>query len=294
MAGRRYEEDEALEFWLEGHAESAEVTEKLQKTWDKFGTAVDKSLEKHLTDDEYMAVTGSEGEEAIKSDVYATLAGHGIGIWDGRWDGYMSQARLKTLQPKLKRDLGKWVDVTGGGKLEDAFHEAVSETGYGENPQISVRRKGYTTKRGTHVKPARFKIEDKGRPGVRSFGAKSATGKYAHRRTMKPLITGGTTLGGPGYTKKAEATRHRLLNECVKKFGYRSCLSKLQAVLISTAIKPVTRKVWTADKKWLMKKYGGPGSFGPHKGKKTGRKVAKRGSKKNPVSVRQIMRDAMK
>lgn len=290
--GRRYESEEALQFWLDGHAESegvedAEISASLQKTWDKFGDAVDKSLEKHLTDDEYMAVTGHEDEESIKSDVYATLTGQGIGIWDGRWDGYMSQAKIEKLQKHLKRDVGKYADDAGGGKLDMEFQNAV----YRDNPEITVHRKGYTTKRGTFVKPTKFKIRDPGRPGVRSFGAKSATGKYAHRRKMKPLITHEGTLGGPGYTKKATTTRHRLLSKCVKEFGYRSCLGKLQAVLLSTTLKPATRRVWTADKKWLKAKYGGPGSFGP-RGKK---KSTKRGSsrKSNP-SMRQILRDAMK
>ncbi len=164
-----------------------------------------------------------------------------------------------------------------------------------DNPKITIHRKGYTTKRGTYVKPTRFKIEDPGRPGVRSFGAKSATGKYAARRKMKPLITHEGSLGGPGYTKRSVAARHRLLSKCVTEWGYRSCLGKIQVQLLSTALKPATRRVWAADKKWLMSKYGGPGSFGPRGGKQS-KKSTKRSGKsrrKNP-SMGQIMRDAMK
>ena len=298
MNGRHYQEDEALEFWLDGHAESegvedVEITDSLQKTWDKFGDAVDKSLEKHLTVEEYMAVTGSEGEESIKSDVYATLTGQGIGIWDGRWDGYMSGAKLDKIQKHLKKDVGKYADDAGGGKLNDEFYTAVYESSTEANPDVTIHRKGYTTKRGTYVKPTKFKIKDPGRPGVRSFGAKSATGKYAARRKMKPLITHEGTLGGAGYTKKSTATRHRLLSKCVKEFGYRSCLGKVQVLLISSTLKPATRRVLEADKKWLMAKYGGPGSFGSRGGKRRSKKKSSRSKRKNP-SMGQIMRDAMK
>lgn len=126
-------------------------------------------------------------------------------------------------------------------------------------------RKAYTDKRGrkvgkTRVPASSFCIEDQGRPGVRSFGA-----KQGKRKGTKPLIQKEGKLGGPGYTKKPVATRHRLLAKCVKRDGYKSCLGRLQAVLLSSELKPATRRTWEADKAWLVKTYGGPGSVGPRR-----------------------------
>lgn len=206
-----------------------------------------------------------------RAQVYETVAGyHGF----GELDPYPEETTIA----KAERQWGRAVD---------AAHRAASKRR--SNPAVTIKRKGYTTKRGTHVKPTRFKMQDKGRPGVRSFGAKSATGKYAKRAHMKPLITHEGSLGGPGYTKKAAKTRHALLTKCVKQDGYRSCLGKLQVLLMSSELKAPTRKVLESDKKWLMSKFGGPGSF-----RKTTRKKSSR--KKNPgkVSVRSLVAKALK
>lgn len=278
--GRHYKSGEEIDFWLDYMAEglgveSAKVTPKLRRTWEAFGSAVDKSLKKHLSREQYDTLNAHELDDAIWSDVYGTIGGYATGSWD-RWDSYFGIVKNQKITAALKKDLSKWADFTGGGRLNEAFMEAV----YAKNPMVSIHRKGYTTSKGVHVRPTRFKIVDKGRPGVRSFGAKSATGKYAARRHQKPLIQREGTLGGAGYTQKSTATRHKLLSTCVKKWGYRSCLSKLQVLMISTAIKPATRKVLAADKQWLMKKYGGEGSFKRGKKKSTKKGASKR--TKNP------------
>lgn len=126
-------------------------------------------------------------------------------------------------------------------------------------------RKGYTDKRGRKVKAtkvprASYCVADRGRPGVSSFGA-----EQGRRKGTKPLIQKEGKLGGPGYTKKPVATRRKLLSRCVKRDGYKSCLGRLQAVLLSTELKPAMRRTWEADKAWLVKTYGGKGSVGPRK-----------------------------
>jgi hypothetical protein len=163
------------------------------------------------------------------------------------------------------------------------------------HPKVKIQRKGYkrkgywmTTSTGkrTYVKPTyiaatEFKITDPGRPGVRSFGAKSAGEGYKAnpprkskrptkkeieaRRYMKPLITREGKLGGPGYTKRTVAARRKILDKCVKQWGYRSCLGSLLVLLKNSAMKKTARGVITRDKNWLEKKYGGVGSFGPRK-----------------------------
>lgn len=154
--GRHYSADEALQFWLDGHAESlsdgacggAGITPKLQETWDNFGEAVEKSLYRHLPNAKVEEIYDSEGEESVKSDVYATLTGQGSGIWDGRWDGYLTGPQLKKVQKGLKKDLGGdrgWASDAGSGKLEYAFHDAVYEwcgDEFEENPRRRKKKRG--------------------------------------------------------------------------------------------------------------------------------------------------------
>ncbi len=124
--------------------------------------------------------------------------------------------------------------------------------------QISVSRKGYTRKDGTKVKGSTFCIEDQGKPGKTSRGAKG--GEYADE---EPWIEREGKLGGPGYTKRKQKDRRKILRKCVKDYDYRSCLGSLMVLLRSSEIKGKTRKTIESDKKWLMKEFGGPGSFGP-------------------------------
>lgn len=135
--------------------------------------------------------------------------------------------------------------------------------------EVLITRKAYTRKDGTRVAKSRFCAEDRGRPGVRSFGAKSAKGKYADRRDMEPLITREGKLGGPGYTKRPAAERHEILRECVEVYGYRSCLGSLQVMLIGDAQRGRARQVFAEDKDWLVRTFGGAGSFGPRTERRT-------------------------
>jgi len=57
--------------------------------------------------------------------VYMTLAGHGVGIWDGDWDHFfVDDSDIKDLQRFLEGKLHKYVDDTGGGDLNFAFANA--------------------------------------------------------------------------------------------------------------------------------------------------------------------------
>ena len=134
-------------------------------------------------------------------------------------------------------------------------------------------RKGYRRKDGTHVKSTRvprdsFCIDDPGSKGRRARGAEK--GPF---RKEAPWIEDTGSLGGPGYTKKPVKTRHQILNRCVKNEDYRSCLGKITVLLRNTDLKAATRKTLEADKRWLMKKYGGPGSFGPEENPSEGRRA---------------------
>jgi hypothetical protein len=147
--GRHYGSGEEIDFWLDGMAESLEVTgrkpvkvtAKLRKTWNEFGKAVHKSLKKHLSAADYATLTAYEMDDAIYSDVYATLGEHGVGSWE-RWDSYFGPDKNKRLTAALKKDLSKWADFTGGGKLNEAFMDAVyaaSKKARSKNPKATKR-----------------------------------------------------------------------------------------------------------------------------------------------------------
>lgn len=125
----------------------------------------------------------------------------------------------------------------------------------GEIRRKGYKRKGYTRKDGTRVAPTKVPaacIEDQGEPGK---GPKVFT------------IEDEGDLGGPGYTDKPTKERQRLMRACVKRKGYRSCLGKLQALAILGKNTWPKKKLALVerDRKWLVKTFGGPGSFGPQK-----------------------------
>jgi hypothetical protein len=124
-------------------------------------------------------------------------------------------------------------------------------------------RKAYTRADGTRVAatdvpPSEFCIEDRGAPGVVSRGAKSGPHKGE-----PAWITHEGKLGGPGYTSKTQKERRKILDRCVKRDGYRSCLGSVMVLLRSSEISADVRKKLEKDKAYLKKTYGGPGSFGP-------------------------------
>lgn len=97
------------------------------------------------------------------------------------------------------------------------------------------------------------------------FARRRATGKGGsskkNERKRKPWITREGKLGGAGYLSKSATTRQRLLNRCVKKYSYRSCLGSIQALQRTTQYSAAQQKKLAQDHKYLVTKYGGPGSF---------------------------------
>ena len=135
--------------------------------------------------------------------------------------------------------------------------------------KIVVRRDGYwraayTKADGTRVKrtwiPAgTFLVKDRGRPGKTSRGAKSPGAVHGRK---KPWIQATGALGGRHYAEKPERVRRSLLGASIKRDGYRTTLGRLEVLLRSSELKAPTRAVLTADKKWLVRRFGGKGSFG--------------------------------
>lgn len=84
-------------------------------------------------------------------------------------------------------------------------------------------------------------------------------------RKSKQWIIREGKLGGPGYLSKSQAQRRKILDKCVKQYGYRSCLGSVMVLNRNRTIAARHGAKIDADKEYLKKKYGGPGSFGPRK-----------------------------
>lgn len=107
------------------------------------------------------------------------------------------------------------------------------------------------------IRPEHYK-----RPGAKRKGVLKE--RVANpRKPRQPWIRREGKLGGPGYTAKPEAERHRLLARAVERFGYRSALGSLMALLRSHAIHHPAHATIQRDERWLRGAYGGSGSFGP-------------------------------
>ena len=68
-------------------------------------------------------------------------------------------------------------------------------------------------------------------------------------------------LGGPGFLSKPKGEQHRLLDDAVQKFGYRSTLGSIMALERSSAIDENYGEELEGLRDWLKGKYGGEGSF---------------------------------
>lgn len=65
-------------------------------------------------------------------NVFMTLQGHGIGIWDGRWDHYWDSNRvIEVLEIFLKENLLPYVTEYEDGKLEQEFWRCMEEKNNG-------------------------------------------------------------------------------------------------------------------------------------------------------------------
>lgn len=125
------------------------------------------------------------------------------------------------------------------------YHKATNE--------ITV---SYTNKHGTRVT---YRTKDRGKRGL---GPK----------LIPRMKRGG--LGGAGYTTADTTARHKRLRASVKADGYRATLGRLNAlsVLGKTDFSKAKLDRIARDRRWLSKQFGGPGSFGPRKGKGKGKR----------------------
>jgi len=79
-AGRRYEADEWVFFHHEDHPEvenNPKLRKKAEELRDKFETLID-----NLCDDHDLSICYDEGVSEVAWRAFASLVGHGIGLWD--------------------------------------------------------------------------------------------------------------------------------------------------------------------------------------------------------------------
>lgn len=90
----------------------------------------------------------------------------------------------------------------------------------------------------------------------------------------KPWITRPGKLGGKGFLARPQSERRRILDNCVRRYGYRSCLGSLQVLERNQAIAKAHSAEIDSDIVYLKRKYGGPGSFGPQRMRSTTERMA--------------------
>jgi hypothetical protein len=164
----------------------------------------------------------------------------------GRWyiEVYPTGDRAKSQ--------GKRVESYVGPKSELVLDRARALVWDDESEAMEVAEKAMRKLQATATNPAsRPKRSGKAKP-VRTRKTKK-----------KPWIQREGKLGGPGYTDRPQKERRQILAQCVNEYGYRSCLGSIQVLLRSSEIHADTRKTLESDKKWIVKEFGGPGSFGP-------------------------------
>lgn len=169
--------------------------------------------------------------------------------------------KVRAVNPGPPPEFRKKLDID-----RDAY--CVPPTTYIRDGKV-IDRDGYC------VPETSYQVEDKGSPGRKSRGAK----KGPYSRDKKDPKTGDLyetwikrpgKLGGPGYTKRSTAERHKILKKCIEggslkldgkkwsspAYGYRSCRDSLTVLLRSSEIKGKTRKTIQEDVKWIEKTYG--------------------------------------
>jgi hypothetical protein len=79
--------------------------------------------------------------------------------------------------------------------------------------------------------------------------------KSPSKRKSYNWITRPGKLGGPGFLSKSSSEQHRLLNKCVKEYGYRSCLGSIMVLQRSRSINRAHGSKLNSLKNYLKNKY---------------------------------------
>jgi len=80
---------------------------------------------------------------------------------------------------------------------------------------------------------------------------------------MAKAITRPGKLGGKGFLSKPRDTQKKILRKCVDHYGYRSCLGSVMILERVPSVRAGHGRTLAMLRKFLVKDYGGEGSFGP-------------------------------
>lgn len=80
---------------------------------------------------------------------------------------------------------------------------------------------------------------------------------------ISKAITRPGKLGGKGFLSKPRDTQKKILRKCVDHYGYRSCLGSVMILERIPATQSKYGRTLATLRRFLVKDYGGPGSFGP-------------------------------
>jgi hypothetical protein len=125
---------------------------------------------------------------------------------------------------------------------------------------MTIDRHAYTALRRTpsgqlvrvHVPASHFRVY-RGHSTKASRGAHGPGALYPHTHAW---ISHPGKLGGPGYIHKSPAERHHLLNACVQKHGYRSCLGSIMVLERNRALAARYGRTLASDRHYLEGRFG--------------------------------------
>lgn len=115
---------------MEVDPQDVEITDALEDEVEAYETALQDALE-------VVAMGFPRGSKITAEDLWdaeasylvlMTLRGEGVGIWDGSWDDFFDEREIKEVEKLLKSRLHSFADDSGGGSLNEALMNAVSET----------------------------------------------------------------------------------------------------------------------------------------------------------------------
>lgn len=138
------------------------------------------------------------------------------------------------------------------------YHKRPRRLGGGSYNKLTVKRRSYfrtnsKTGKRSYV-PATTYTVSRTKPYKASRGAKPPAAPYSKERAW---IQHPGKLGGPGFTNKPSKIRHELLNKCVSKHGYKSCLGSIMALERAKKHMAVSKaQHLSSDHRYLVDHYG--------------------------------------
>jgi hypothetical protein len=205
-------------------------------------------------------------EDSTADEVLEVVGERYLGDWD--------PARVRWTVERL-RNPGRDKDM--------ARNRKTNKSGSCKPGQIKVKRSGYTTRRGTRVPSTEFCIEDQGRPGRTSRGAKS--GPYSKKKGYKQWIHEDGSLGDgflthASFEDQKKAMRHALAEEKKQHPGdyegaYRAALGKVMVLNRSGKLRRKYGAEIDRVRDWFVKEYGAKSKHWPKRARNGGSSVAR-------------------